>query len=206
MTKQNKNKRTTEKHSKISGYQTLDEIKQTSSSSDRSDLSKQEYENEKKPDSINTVEVANNDEIKEPIFTEQVANNIVIKEIMIQPIEKNNEVKLTIYSLLPGDQEIVKRTKVALVNDHQKYEDTEYGIKFYPHYITEKDLHDSFVTRLDRRKIFNLWFQEVVCSYHSLLRVKNWDGKKAKIRDAEIELFLTKFNMVWKAVKEGIDA
>jgi hypothetical protein len=33
---------------------------------------------------------------------EQVANNIVIKEIMIQPIEKNNEVKLTIYSLLPG--------------------------------------------------------------------------------------------------------
>ena len=71
MTKQNKNKRTTEKHSKISGYQTLDEIKQTFSSSDRSDLSKQEYENEKKPDSINTVEVANNDEIKEPIFTEQ---------------------------------------------------------------------------------------------------------------------------------------
>ena len=119
---------------------------------------------------------------------------------MIQPIEKNNEVKLTIYSLLPGDKEIFKRTKVALVNDHQKYEDTEYGIKFYPHYITEKDLHDSFVTRLDRRKIFNLWFQEVVCSYHSLLR------KEDRIRDAEIELFLTKFNMVWKAVKEGIDA
>ncbi len=67
MTKQNKNKRTTEKHSKISGYQTLDEIKQTSSSSDRSDLSKQE--------------VANNDEIKEPIFTEQVANNNVIKKL-----------------------------------------------------------------------------------------------------------------------------
>ena len=55
---------------------------------------------------------------------------------MIQPIEKNNEVKLTIYSLLPGDQEFVKRTKVALVIDHQKYEDTEYGIKFYPHNIS----------------------------------------------------------------------
>ena len=84
------------------------------------------------------MEVANNDEIKETIFTEQVANNIVIKEIMIQPIEKNNEVKLTIYSLLPGDQEFVKRTKVALVIDHQKYEDTEYVIKFYPHISLRK--------------------------------------------------------------------
>ena len=113
---------------------------------------------------------------------------------------------MTIYSLLSGDQEIVKRTKVALVIDHQKYEDTEYGIKFYPHYITEKDLHDSFVTRLDRRKIFNLWFQEVVCSYHSLLREKDRSGKRIKIRDTEIEQFLTKFNMFWKAVKEEIDA
>ena len=92
MTKQNKNKRTTEKHSKISGYQTLDEVKQTSSSSDRSDLSKQEYDNEQKLDSINTVEVANNDEINEPIFTEQVTNNNVIKVLrMVMSIRIGRE-------------------------------------------------------------------------------------------------------------------
>jgi hypothetical protein len=103
------------------------------------------------------------------------------------------------------EQEIGKRTKIVLIKDYEKYEDKEFGIKFYPKIIVHEKLHESFVTRKEQKEIYYAWM-DVSIEWNNLLREKNHLGKKNKVTNAQINKFVTNFNRVWKAVKEGKNA
>jgi hypothetical protein len=78
------------------------------------------------------------------------------------------------------EQEIGKRTKIVLIKDYEKYEDKEFGIKFYPKIIVHEKLHESFVTRKEQKEIYYAWM-DVSIEWNNLLREKNHLGKKIKL-------------------------
>ena len=78
------------------------------------------------------------------------------------------------------EQEIGKRTKIFFIQDYEKYEDKEFGIKFYPKIIVHEKLHESFVTRKEQKEIYYAWM-DVSIEWNNLLHEKNHLGKKIKL-------------------------